>query len=101
MKRRLAIVAVVTGVATAAIVVPSSEKAPVHGAYNPVVTQSTIHSTICVPGYTRTIRPPISYTRRLKVKQIKQFHLDGTPKDYEEDHLVPLAVGGAPSELEG
>ncbi|MEU1596054.1 hypothetical protein ABZ468_25155 [Streptomyces sp. NPDC005708] len=30
------------------------------GAYNPDVTQSNIHSTICVSGWTATVRPPTS-----------------------------------------
>ena len=38
------------------------------GALNPDVTQVNIHSTICVPGWTATIRPPPDYTDALKVK---------------------------------
>jgi hypothetical protein len=30
------------------------------------VTPATIHQTICVPGYTTTIRPPVSESNRLK-----------------------------------
>lgn len=51
---------------------------------------------LCTPGYTATIRPPASYTTGLKQKQITDQHLSGTTKDYEEDHVVPLEVGGAP-----
>ncbi|WP_420713822.1 hypothetical protein [Streptomyces sp. NRRL WC-3742] len=67
------------------------------GAYNPDVTQSTISSTICVSGWTATVRPPTSYTNALKVQQIAQYgYSDTNTADYEEDHLVPLELGGAP-----
>ena len=52
--------------------------------------------TVCVPGYTKTIRPPSYYTSRLKAKQMREFGLAGTVHDYHEDHLVPLCVGGHP-----
>jgi hypothetical protein len=67
------------------------------GAYNPDVTQTTINKTICVSGWTSTIRPPTSYTNPLKVQQIAQYrYSDTSTSDYEEDHLVPLELGGAP-----
>ncbi|MEU8922649.1 hypothetical protein AB0D10_17190 [Kitasatospora sp. NPDC048545] len=67
------------------------------GAYNPDVTQSTIGQTICVSGWTATVRPPTSYTNPLKVQQIAQYgYADTSTADYEEDHLVPLELGGAP-----
>ncbi|WP_369184321.1 hypothetical protein [Streptomyces sp. Y1] len=67
------------------------------GAYNPAVTQATIGSTICVSGWTATVRPPASYTNALKTQQIAQYGFSDTnPADYEEDHLVPLELGGAP-----
>ncbi|MCC3769517.1 hypothetical protein [Streptomyces sp. UNOC14_S4] len=69
------------------------------GAYNPDVTQATIGSTICVPGWTKTVRPPASYTNRLKVQQIGEYgYTDTDTADYEEDHLVPLELGGAPKD---
>lgn len=51
---------------------------------------------LCTPGYTATIRPPQYYTTNLKKAQMTAQHLPGTTKDYEEDHVVPLEVGGAP-----
>lgn len=67
------------------------------GATNPDVTQSTIGTTICVPGWTRTVRPPASYTNRLKIQQIGEYgYGDTRTADYEEDHLIPLELGGAP-----
>ncbi|MDF3293062.1 hypothetical protein [Streptomyces silvisoli] len=69
------------------------------GAYNPDVTQDTIDSTICVSGWTSTVRPPASYTNRLKVQQIAAYgYSDTSTADYEEDHLVPLELGGAPKD---
>ncbi|MDT0466351.1 hypothetical protein [Streptomyces gibsoniae] len=67
------------------------------GALNPDVTQATIGSTICVSGWTATVRPPTSYTNALKKKQIVEYgYSDTSTSDYEEDHFVPLELGGAP-----
>jgi hypothetical protein len=73
-----------------------SDPACTPGATNPAVTQATIASTICVSGYTETIRPPTSYTNPLKVQQMGLYGDAGTTADYEEDHLIPLEVGGDP-----
>jgi len=59
---------------------------------NPSVTQATI----CVSGWTATVRPSTSETTPLKVEQMAQLHLSGTPTDYEEDHRMPLELGGDP-----
>ena len=70
------------------------------GVTNANVAQSNIQSTICVSGFTRTIRPPESYTYNLKVSQLDSgynYQGDLSTHDYEEDHLVPLEVGGSPS----
>ncbi|HEY1155786.1 MAG TPA: hypothetical protein VGE95_05810 [Arthrobacter sp.] len=80
---------------TANLPLPDSSCTP--GAYNPDVTQSTIHSTICVSGWTATVRPPTSYTNPLKAQGISDYgYADTDLADYEEDHLVPLELGGAP-----
>lgn len=71
---------------------------PPPGALNPAVTQATIGTTICLPGWTRTVRPPTSYTTPLKAKQIAERNLPGTAADYEEDHFIPLELGGAPKD---
>ncbi len=42
------------------------------GAINPDVTQANIGSTVCVRGWTKTVRPPASHTNRLKKFQIRQ-----------------------------
>lgn len=66
------------------------------GAVNPEVTQANIHQTICVKGWTKTIRPPVSYTDSLKAIQLQRYGQPQEPKLYEEDHLVALELGGAP-----
>jgi hypothetical protein len=67
------------------------------GALNSAVTQDTIKQTICVSGYTATIRPSTSYTNNLKTEQIIAYGYSDTSKsDYEEDHFIPLEIGGSP-----
>lgn len=61
---------------------------------NPNVNQANIGDTICVAGWTATIRPPVSYTNKLKFKLLK----GQDPSLYELDHIVPLAVGGNPTD---
>jgi hypothetical protein len=53
-------------------------------------------STICAFGYSGSVRPPESFTEPLKLAQMRAYGLPGSPSDYEEDHLVPLSIGGAP-----
>ncbi|MGZ6265904.1 MAG: hypothetical protein ACXWN4_03250, partial [Candidatus Limnocylindrales bacterium] len=69
------------------------------GALNPAVTQATISSTVCVSGWTDTIRPPTSYTNALKVTQITEYgYTDKALASYEEDHLISLQLGGNPTD---
>jgi hypothetical protein len=69
------------------------------GAANPAVTQTTIRTTICVSGWTATVRPPSTYTTDLKRTQLVLYgDTDRNLADYEEDHLIPLELGGAPSD---
>jgi hypothetical protein len=76
---------------------PLPDAACTPGSYNPDVTQSTIGSTICVSGWTATVRPPTSYTNHLKAQGIVDYgYSDTSMADYEEDHFVPLELGGAP-----
>jgi hypothetical protein len=66
------------------------------GALNAAVRQATIRRTICVAGWTRKVRPSTSYTNALKARQMPLYGLTGPPSLYEEDHLIPLELGGAP-----
>ena len=83
----------------AAIVLPLSSVTT--GSTNPAVTQANIQQTICKSGYTATIRPPASYTTKLKISQLagayKAFK-DKAPASYEEDHLISLEIGGNPTD---
>ena len=68
------------------------------GVTNPAVTQANIGETICLRGWTKTVRPPASYTSALKLQQLKAYHLPGAPSDYQEDHLISLEMGGSPTD---
>jgi hypothetical protein len=79
-------------------VLPDRSRTP--GADNPAVTQATIGSTICVTGWTATVRPDTSYTDALKREQLASgyaYQGDTNVADYEEDHLIPLELGGSPA----
>ena len=69
------------------------------GVTNSDVTQADIDQTICKPGWTATIRPPASYTKNLKETGIIQYgYSDSNLNDYEEDHFIPLELGGSPTD---
>ena len=69
-------------------------------ATNPDVTQKTIDQTICVTGYTRTVRPSTSFTRGVKLMLLRRAGLPAdAAKDYELDHLINLSIGGHPRKL--
>lgn len=72
------------------------------GAVNPAVTQETVHSTICRAGWTATVRPPVSYTRRVKDQLLaRQGMAAAGGAGYELDHLIPLELGGDPGYTRG
>ncbi len=107
MSTRTALVAIALLLLVIAIVSPhgSSSKGPYHadlvrspGVLNPDVTQANINATICVQGWTKTIRPPTSYTNALKRKQMREYRVGGSPSDYQEDHLISLELGGHPTD---
>ena len=83
---------VVSLIAAAPLDMPDPTATP--GTINPAVTQTNISQTICVRGWTATVRPPVEYTSRLKRQMLS--NLD--PRDYELDHLVPLELGGHPTD---
>jgi hypothetical protein len=72
------------------------------GATNPDITQDNIGETICANSRgghwsTKSIRPPSSYTTKLKRKQIGEYkYADKNLRSYEEDHLISLEIGGNP-----
>jgi len=65
------------------------------GSLNPAVTQTTIDQTICVEGWTSTVRPPESITEQEKAASMVAYGDTGSLGDYEYDHFVPLELGGA------
>ena len=69
----------------------------VPGLPNPLVTQDNIQSTICVSGWTKTVRPPTSYTNKIKRALMRSLQLPGKASDYELDHELSIEDGGDPS----
>jgi hypothetical protein len=68
------------------------------GARDPAVTQSTIDTTICVRGYSATVRPPSSITHTEKIASMAAYGDSSASSHYEYDHLVSLELGGAPND---
>lgn len=72
-----------------------------HGLPDPRCTPGAIRvgvslTRICAYDYSRSVRPPEGYTEPLKLRQMRAYGLPGSPREYEEDHLIPLSIGGAP-----
>ena len=69
-------------------------------ALNPDVRQETVQATICVPGYTASVRPSTSYTNGVKVKLLREQGLPlADASKYELDHRLSLSLGGHPRNL--
>lgn len=67
---------------------------PAHpGVVNPAVTDATMAATICVHGWTATVRPPTSYTNKLRAAQTPAGF---KPGDGELDHRLSIEDGGDP-----
>jgi hypothetical protein len=78
------------------------------GATNPHVTQANIQTTICKDGWATAFRPPAKYLTALKQEQLvalgatvadpdgKCMPHSANAKCYEEDHVIPPELGGAP-----
>lgn len=96
-----AVVVVVTvvrhrGTTNAVVVRASWARTP--GVVNPDVTPANLRDTVCKHGWTRTVRPPTSYTNALKRRQMRAYGLRGPPSAYQEDHLISLELGGNPTD---
>jgi hypothetical protein len=77
------------------LALPDPKRTP--GSVNPTATQNNLDATVCKSGWASSQRPPAAYTNALKLVQIVQYrYADKNPRDYQEDHLVPLELGGAP-----
>ena len=70
---------------------------PPPGVVNPDVTQDNIGRTICVPGWTKTIRPSVGYTNGVKREMLGQSH-SADMRAFELDHFIPLELGGHPTD---
>jgi hypothetical protein len=64
---------------------------------DPRVTQANISTTICVKGYTATVRPPRAVMYRIKRRMMRAQHVT-----YRRiaDHIIALELGGAGRDLE-
>jgi hypothetical protein len=69
------------------------------GSINSAITEDNIKNTICVPGFTKTVRPPVSYTTPLKIRLMHSYGFTDSRSNYELDHLIPLEVGGNPTDV--
>ena len=66
------------------------------GAVDDQVEQGNISTTICVPGYARSVRPSYALTGPLKRAAMRRSRPHERFSEYELDHLIPLSLGGAP-----
>ena len=92
----VAFVLVLTRRASVPVIVADLVRTP--GVLNPDVTEATIATTICVQGWTRTVRPPTEYTNALKLRQMRAYGEAGPPSVFQEDHLISLELGGHPTD---
>lgn len=67
--------------------------------YTPgLVDPAKTREVLCSPGYTtKTVRPPVSYTNRLKSQQLRSYY-SGNDTYAEEDHVISLELGGDPKD---
>jgi hypothetical protein len=84
-------------------VLPDAHLTP--GATDPAVAQETIERTICVRGYSKSVRPSIAVTDPIKREVLSRYAALGDPwradqerGHYELDHLISLELGGAPAD---
>jgi hypothetical protein len=69
-------------------------------ALNPDVSQATIQRTVCVAGYTSSVRPSTSYTKGVKARLLREQGLpSASASEFELDHVIPLALGGHPRNM--
>jgi hypothetical protein len=94
----LTVLAACWNVASLAGELPDRKLTP--GTANTAISEEQYHAECHTKGWTRLYRPPVSFTNSLKKLQMKEY---GYPladlHDYEEDHLVPLCLAGAPQDL--
>ena len=79
---------------TKTVAFPDGARHP--GALNREVTQANIHSTICSTAWVANVTPTAAFLDRLEREQLTDEGKQGSAADYEEDHLIPIELGGAP-----
>lgn len=66
---------------------------------SPYVTPQNVQSTICVSGYSHSVRPPAQVTNAIKKQLLDEA---GIPRerihDFVLDHIIPISSGGAPDD---
>ena len=65
---------------------------------SPAVDAATISQTICVPGWTKKIRPRGAFAKRIKTRLIRALGSAPDLSAFVLDHRLPLALGGAPDD---
>lgn len=100
---RLLVLAAIAAGLLALFLAVRPHKAPLLPRFTPgvasaEVTQANIGDTVCRTGWTKTIRPPVSYTNALKLEQMRRYGDRGSPSAYQEDHLISLELGGDPAD---
>ncbi len=68
------------------------------GAVNLAVTQASIAATVCLAGWSATVRPPTSYTTPLKQRLMVRYGVTAPLPAVELDHLIALSSGGSPTD---
>ena len=69
------------------------------GTINAAISEEQFRAQCHAKAWTRPYRPPVNFTNSLKKLQMSKY---GYPlsdiRNYEEDHLVPLCLAGAPQD---
>ena len=95
----LILAVLVTGLDIAADAGELPDRQLTPGAINSAISEQQYRAQCHTKGWTRLYRPPVGFTNSLKKLQMKEY---GYPladlRDYEEDHLVPLCLAGAPQD---
>ena len=72
------------------------------GALDPEVMPSSIKESICKAGHftwTEGHMPPKSFLEKMEKEQIAAYgYPDENIKHYQMDHLIPLSLGGSPTD---
>lgn len=73
------------------------------GAVDPEVTQETLKESVCKQthfSWTEGHMPPRSFLETAEKEQLKLYgYADENLRHYQMDHLIPLSLGGHPTDL--